>query len=71
MADAWSGSSAETKQAEAAWMGTTALANASQAAVRLYKYTWTNPHPDWEIAQVDLASAKTKTSYVLVAMTVE
>ena len=71
VADAWSGASAVTKQAQAAWIGTTALANANQGAMRLYQYTWPNPHPDWEIAQVDLTSAKTKASYVLVAMTVE
>lgn len=71
VADAWAGPAAVTKQAEVAWMGTTALANASQGTLRLYKYTWSNPHPDWDIAQVDLASAKTKASYVLVAMTVE
>jgi len=67
----WSWPSDARKQAEVAWMGTTALANASQAAVLLNKYTWINPHPDWEITQVDLASAKTKASYLLVAMTVE
>jgi hypothetical protein len=71
VADHWSGSSATTKQLEVAWMGTTALANANQAALRLYKYTWPNPHPDWEIAHVDLASTKTKASYILVAMTAE
>lgn len=67
----WSVSSSVTKQAQVAWIGTTAIANASQNSIRLYKYTWTNPHPDSEIAHMDLASAKTKASYVLVAMTVE
>ncbi len=70
-ADWSSASSAETKQARVAWIGTTSLANANQNSVRLYQYTWPNPHPDWEIARVDLASAKTKASYVLVAITVE
>jgi len=67
----WFGPSAAMKQTEVAWMGTTALANARQATLCLYQYTWPNPHPDWEIAQVDLASSNTKASYVLVAMTVE
>jgi hypothetical protein len=43
----------------------------SPPAVRLYKYSWTNPHPDWEIAQLDLASTKGKASYVLLAITLE
>jgi hypothetical protein len=59
------------KQARLAWIGTTALANANQNSLRLFQYTWSNPHPDWEIAQVDLVSAKAQASYVLVAMTVE
>jgi hypothetical protein len=71
LADTWSGASAVTKQAQVVWIGTTAIANANQAALRLFQYTWPNPHPDWEITHVDLASARTKASYILVAMTVE
>ena len=71
VASEWYGPSTETKQGEVAWTGTTALASANQGTLRLYKHTWSNPHPEWEIAQVDLASARTKASYVLVAMTVE
>jgi len=67
----WSGTPSTTSDAQPVWIGTTALANANQNSVHLYKYTWPNPHPDWEIAQVDLASAKKKASYVLVAMTLE
>ncbi|MBI3418442.1 MAG: protein kinase [Verrucomicrobia bacterium] len=71
LASDWSGASSETKQAKVAWIGTTALANANQNSIRLFKYTWPNPQPDWEIVSVDLASAKTRASYVLVALTVE
>ncbi|MBI2946707.1 MAG: hypothetical protein HYY23_03615, partial [Verrucomicrobia bacterium] len=66
-----SGSEYAPKQAEAVWIGTNPFANSLQWSVWLYKYTWANPHPDWEISHIDLVSAKTEASYVLLAMSVE
>ena len=65
------GGGSGAKDAEIAWIGTNPFGNSSQATVRLSKYTWTNPHPDWEISQLDLISAKTKSSYTLIALTAE
>jgi WD40 repeat protein len=67
----WGGAQSQAKDAEIAWVGTNPFANSSQATVRLFKYTWTNPHPDWEISHLDLISAKTKSSYHLIALTAE
>ena len=67
----WSDSSSAPKQAQVAWVGADPLANSRQYCVRLFKYTWPNPHPDWEISQIDLVSTKSHASYVLVAMTLE
>jgi len=53
------------------WIGTNPFANSLHWSVWLYRYTWSNPHPDWEISHADLVSAKTEASYVLMAMTVE
>ena len=70
LSDEWGGGSG-AKEAEIAWIGTNPFADSSQATARLFKYTWTNPHPDWEILQLDLISAKTKSSYTLIALTAE
>ena len=55
------------------WLGSALIHSPthSQNCVRLFKYTWPNPHPDWEISQIDLVSTKSDASYVLVAMTLE
>ena len=67
----WSDSPSAPKQAQVAWVGADPLANSRQNCVRLFKYTWPNPHPDWEISQIDLVSTRSHASYVLVAMTLE
>lgn len=67
----WSAPEYAPKQAETGWIGTNPFANSLQWSVWLYRYTWSNPHPDWEISHVDLVSAKTEASYVLLAMSVE
>ena len=59
------------KRAQVAWIGADPLANSLQKCARLFKYTWPNPHPDWEVSHVDLVSSKNDASYVLVAMTLE
>ena len=71
IANDWSSNPFAPKQAQVAWVGADPLANSFQYCVRLFKYTWPNPHPDWEISQVDLVSTKSDASYVLVAMTLE
>jgi WD40 repeat protein len=63
--------SAAPRQAQEAWIGVDPLQNTWQQCVRLFKYTWSNPHPDWEVSQIDLVSTKSHASYVLVAMTIE
>lgn len=67
----WSSWPFAPKQAQVAWIGADPLASSFQKCVRLFKYTWPNPHPDWEISHVDLLSTKSNASYVLVAVTLE
>jgi hypothetical protein len=67
----WGNQPTETENAQLAWIGSTVRSSASQSAVRLYRYTWPNPHPEWEIATADLESSQNGASYVLVAMTAE
>ena len=50
------------RQAEVAWVGADPRTYLFQSCVRLFKYTWPNPHPDWEIAQIDLVSTKSQAS---------
>ena len=71
IANDWSWSPSAPKEAQVAWVGADPFANSRQQCVRLFKYTWPNPHPDWEISQIDLVSTKSQASYVLVAMTLE
>jgi hypothetical protein len=71
VADHWSTAQLAPAQAEVVWIGTYPFANSFQKSAWLYKYTWPNPHPDWEISRIDLVSTKTKASYTLVALTVE
>ncbi len=71
VAEDWSSTLSAPKQAQVAWVGTNPLANSLQRCTRLFKYTWRNPHPDWEISQIDLVSTKSHASYELVAMTLE
>ena len=67
----WSSRPFAPKQAQVAWIGADPSADSFQRCVRLFKYTWPNPHPDWEISHVDLVSTKSNASYELVAMTLE
>ena len=71
IANDWYSSLSAPRQAQVALVRADPLANSSQSCVRLFKYTWPNPHPDWEIAQIDLVSTKSGASYELVAMTLE
>jgi WD40 repeat protein len=59
------------EHAQVVWISTSPLLDANNSCARLFKYTWPNPHPDWQISTVDLVSSKGQSSYLLVAMTVE
>jgi WD40 repeat protein len=63
------GGPADVKQAQI--VSIVARPYSSPPSVRLYKYSWPNPHPDWDIAQMDIESTRTKASYVLLAITTE
>lgn len=39
--------------------------------VRLYRMTWENPHPEKEIATIDLVSAMKHTAVFVIAITVD
>jgi len=65
------GSPSALKQARVALIGTDPLAASYNNCGRLFQYTWPNPHPEWEVSQLDLVSAKGDASYVLVALSAE
>ncbi len=39
--------------------------------VRLFAFTWTNPHPDREIATIDVVSSNSACDPYLIAVTLE
>jgi len=55
---------APSARAKLAWPG-------SKTKLPIYQVTWTNPQPDVEIKSLDLVSAMTETSPLLIAITVE
>jgi len=58
--------------ARVAWMGTNDLAERNKGLqVRLFARTWINPHPEREIASLDVISAGTRCDPFLVAATLE
>jgi WD40 repeat protein len=57
----------EPQLARVAWTGT----NRVRGAIRLFEYTWPNPHPELEIQTVDFVSNLTKSTPFLVAITAE
>jgi hypothetical protein len=72
VASDWYSSTHDPKrEAEVAWIGISVDSSANQNCLALYKSTWTNPQQDWEIATLDLESAKKGASYTLLAITVE
>ena len=71
VANDWSSAPGKPKEADVVWIGTNPSANSSLECLRLFKYSWLNPHPDWDVSAVDLSSSRGNASYVLVAMTLE
>ncbi len=60
--------------AKIAWTGSNEMSDEKRSEnleIRLYAFTWTNPHPDKEIATIDLVSAAAVSDPFLVALTLE
>jgi hypothetical protein len=58
--------------ARVAWTGTNDSTDLNPGlTVRLFAMTWTNPHPDREIAAIDVTSKVTASDLFLVAVTLE
>jgi len=57
----------QLKHAQVAWQGLTPKGD----AVRIYKRTWENPHPDREVASLEFISTLTRCAPFLIAITVE
>ncbi len=71
IANHWPTEPFKPSQAELAWMGTYRDRSRETPCIRFFKYTWINPHPDQEIAGLDLVSAGGQASYNLLALTAE
>ena len=69
--DHWFSPPVKPRLAEVVRLDTAPGVNAFSSTLRLCKYSWPNPHPDWEISHVDLVSAKSRASYHLLALTLE
>jgi hypothetical protein len=54
-----------------AWEGANAATKKSEAKIRLYLTTWTNPHPKKKVLTIDYTSTKTKAAPFCVAMSAE
>jgi hypothetical protein len=58
-------------EADVVWRGVNGASLSSGQAIRLYKYTWQNHHPDSEIIQLDLMSTMSSSAPYLIAITTE
>ncbi len=60
--------------ARIAWTGSNEMVDGRKAEkleIRLFAFTWTNPHPDREIATIDVVSSRTICDPYLIAVTLE
>jgi hypothetical protein len=65
-------STEEPTEAKVAWTGSTDSTDRNPGfKVRLFDMTWTNPHPEKEIAAIDVISAAKECDPFLVALTLE
>jgi hypothetical protein len=48
-----------------------ALPYARPPTLPIYRYTWVNPHPQWEITELNVSAPKGSASYVLIAVTTD
>ncbi len=53
------------------WTSFNASSEANSRAIRLFDYTWSNPHPDWPIASINLVSARNTPTWMVLAITTE
>ena len=60
-----------TPHAVVAWTGQNAAVRSRGMAVRLYNFTWENPHPESPITDLDFISLNTQSSPFLIAVTAE
>ena len=70
----WSFQSAKEEPTEArvAWTGSSDTTDQNPGIkIRLFGFTWTNPHPEKEVAALDILSAATQCDPFLVAVTLE
>ncbi len=66
------GGKAEPTGAKVAWTGTNEAAELNEGLkIRLFDLAWTNPHPEKEIASLDVLSADKRCDPFLVAVTVQ
>jgi hypothetical protein len=69
---AWDRSSSEPTEAKVAWTGSNDNTELNKGLkIRLFDLTWTNPHPEKEIAALDVLSAGKQPDPFLVAVTLE
>ncbi|HEU4752481.1 MAG TPA: hypothetical protein VFU47_05180 [Armatimonadota bacterium] len=59
------------KRAKVAWTGENPAATANQRKVRLFSVVWTNPHPEKEIATIEVNSAGTMCDPMVIAISAE
>jgi hypothetical protein len=65
--------SPEVTRAKVAWTGNNTAADnfGDDIKIRLFDLTWTNPHPEKEVATIDFTSKETMCKPFLVALTLE
>jgi hypothetical protein len=61
----------DTKRAKVAWTGANTASENSQRQIRLFEVIWNNPHPEKEVATIDMESKETVCDPFLVALTLE
>lgn len=72
VSDWWTGpSSAPLEGSDVAWEGDNEASRDSGMKLRLYKTTWSNPHPEKTISAMDFRSTMTDCSPYLIAITTE
>ena len=64
----------DPSDAKVAWTGTNNMSDQKRGenlTVRLYSFTWANPHPDKEISTIDVVSSVSVCDPYLIALTLE
>jgi hypothetical protein len=67
----WSGERPAPKELVVTWRGVNGVSKRSNAFIRLFRTTWTNPAPDLEIESIDFVSSDQNPGPFLVAITAE